>query len=242
MAVFFVIVVAENWRRNCQLAPARCALPSPVNTMPKGKKKGKAKHGFADTDDEEDAPAPKNEQQLEEEATAAAKKEKRKAKKAKKAKGAAQDESAEGATSFAPDEPTDVPVEGEPGDGEDDLGESLIVAEVYEVKPHPKLAATQLLVTLFDGQDMYKVRFSSKYPLLALTLTAPAGKLIGHMDVQVVTEHPLQDEDLIVYAVRCQLSEMVMLHRARPVYMMNSCAESWLHLARIATTCRTTED
>lgn len=173
--------------------------------MPKGKKKGKSKHGFADSDEEEEAPAAKDEQQIEEEATAAAKKEKKKAKKAKKAKGA-QDESAEAATSLAQDEPTDGAVEGEPADeggADDDQGESLIVAEVYEVKPHPKLAATQQLVTLFDGQDMYKVCRSTiqctRKSVSPLPGTCRAADIAT--DVQVVTEYPLQEEDLIVYAV-----------------------------------------
>jgi hypothetical protein len=126
--------------------------------MPKGKKKGKqAKHGFDSDEEDADAVVPKQADDLvEEEQAVAAKKEKKKGKKAKKGKELSQEESVDGA--LAKDDVAGVQAEGEEEvEGEVDLGESLVVVEVYEAKPHPKLSAAQQLVTLFDGQDMYKV-------------------------------------------------------------------------------------
>lgn len=40
---------------------------------------------------------------------------------------------------------------------DDVQADSLVVVEVFEVRNHHKLSAEQVLVTVFDGEDMYQV-------------------------------------------------------------------------------------
>ena len=44
-------------------------------------------------------------------------------------------------------------------------GEKLVIVEVVEASTHPKLGEHQRAATLFDGNDMYKVRLPSCLPL-----------------------------------------------------------------------------
>lgn len=123
-----------------------------------GKKKDKkSKHVEWDSDEEqsaakEAAPEPSEAAQQDEPAAdegAGTRKKKDKKKKGKKGKNQDFDE-----------EPEAVQASGEGEAAEEDANaESLVVVEVSDVSMHPKLPATQRLVTVFDGDSLNKARF-----------------------------------------------------------------------------------
>jgi hypothetical protein len=76
---------------------------------------------------------------------------KKKDKKRKKGKGKLQDDE------DADAEPAAAPAEGGEQGAFDAQAESLVVVEVLDVTAHPKLPASQRLVTVFDGNDLSKV-------------------------------------------------------------------------------------
>lgn len=142
--------------------------------MAKGKKKSK-KHGFASDDEEEPVAGAEggNNGQQEPDAEPAKPQHSKKGKKGKGKKSkddvpAAPDD---GVVAQAEDGGIDDTDQQQAGD--DSLAESLIVAEVFEARSHPKFGPDQQLVTLFDGNDMYKVGSPSPCLLHAFSMPSP---------------------------------------------------------------------